>query len=44
RPVTVADFVATVYRALGLDPTIEVVAQGRPMVMLPEGSAVDELF
>ena len=44
RPVTVADFVATVYRALGLDPTVEVVAQGRPMVMLPEGSAVDELF
>ena len=44
RPVSVADFVATVYHALGLDPTAEFVAQGRPMQMLPEGSVVKELF
>jgi uncharacterized protein (DUF1501 family) len=44
RPVSVADFVATVYHALGLDPKAEFVAQGRPMKMLPEGSVVKELF
>ncbi|MFP6691665.1 MAG: DUF1501 domain-containing protein, partial [Pirellulales bacterium] len=44
RPVSVADFVATVYRALGLDPKAEYNAQGRLMTMLPKGSAVDELF
>lgn len=44
RPVSVADFVATVYRAIGLDPQREYLVQGRPMKMLPEGRAVDELF
>jgi arylsulfatase A-like enzyme len=44
RPVSVADFVATVYRAVGLDPQREFVVQGRPMKMLPTGTAVDELF
>ena len=44
RPVAVADFVATVYHALGLDAKAEFMAQGRPMKMLPEGSAVKELF
>jgi len=44
RPVSVADFVATVYRALGLDPKAEFVSQGRASKMLPEGSVVDELF
>ena len=44
RPVSVGDFVATVYHALGLDSKAEFVAQGRPMKMLPEGSAVKELF
>ena len=44
RPVGVADFVATVYHALGLDPTEEFLAQGRPMKMLPKGSIVKELF
>lgn len=44
HPVSVADFVATVYRALGLDPKAEYNAQGRPMTMLPKGSAVDALF
>lgn len=44
RPVSVADFVATVYHALGLDPHEEFVAQGRPMKMLPHGSPVRELL
>ena len=44
RPVSVADFVATVYHALGLDPGAEFIAQGRAMQMLPEGSVVKELF
>ncbi len=44
RPVSVADFVATVYQALGLDPHAEFVAQGRPMKMLPTGTPVKELF
>jgi len=44
RPVSIPDFVATVYHAIGLDPKAEFVAQGRRMQMLPEGSAVRELF
>jgi len=44
RPVSIPDFAATVYHALGLDPKAEFVAQGRRMQMLPEGSAVRELF
>ena len=44
RPVSVADFAATVYYALGLDPKAVVMAQGRPMTPLPEGSVVRELF
>jgi uncharacterized protein (DUF1501 family) len=44
RPVSVADFVATVYRAVGLDPQRQFVVQGRPMKMLPTGTSVDELF
>jgi len=44
RPVSIADFAATVYHALGLDPKAEYLAQGRPMRVLPEGSIVKELF
>ena len=44
RPVSVPDFVATVYHALGLDPHAEFLAQGRPMKMLPQGEVVRELF
>ncbi|MDP6446577.1 MAG: DUF1501 domain-containing protein [Pirellulaceae bacterium] len=44
RPVSVPDFVATVYRALGLNAKAEFVAQGRLMTMLPDGSPVHELF
>ena len=44
RPVSAADFVATVYQALGLNPKAEFVAEGRKMTMLPQGSPVKELF
>ena len=44
RPVSVPDFVATVYEALGLDPTDSTVSQGRPIEMLPDGIPVRELL
>lgn len=44
RPVSVPDFVATIYQALGLDPSAEVFSQGRPVKMLPDGSPVRELL
>jgi arylsulfatase A-like enzyme len=44
RPVSVPDFVATVYHALGLNPHAEFLSQGRPMQMLPQGEVVHELF
>ena len=44
RPVSIPDFAATVYHVLGLDPHAQVVAQGRTMKMLPEGSVVRELL
>lgn len=44
RPVSVPDFVATVYRTLGLNPRAQFMAQGRPMTMLPDGAPVSELF
>ena len=44
RPVSVPDFVATVYEALGLDRSAEFTTQGRPMTMLPHGSPVHELL
>lgn len=44
RPVSVTDFVATIYQALGLDPSAEVFSQGRPVKMLPDGSPVRELL
>ena len=44
RPVSVPDFVATVYHALGLNPHAEFLSQGRPMKMLPQGVVVHELF
>ena len=44
RPVSIADFAATVYHVLGLDPKGEYTAQGRRMRMLPEGSVVRELL
>ena len=44
RPVSIPDFAATVYHAIGLDPKAEFIAQGRRMQMLPEGSVVRELL
>ena len=44
RPVSVPDFVATIYEALGMDPNAEIVSQGRPVKMLPDGSPVRELL
>lgn len=44
RPVSIADFAATVYRAVGLDPKATFVAKGRPVTLLPQGSVVQELF
>jgi len=44
RPVSIPDFAATVYHVLGLDPNAQVVAKGRRMKMLPEGSVVKELL
>ena len=44
RPISVPDFVATIYHALGLNPHEQFIAQGRPMKLLPEGSVVSELF
>ena len=44
RPVSVPDFVATVYHALGLDPSVEVTSQCRPVAMLPEVTTVRELL
>jgi hypothetical protein len=44
RPVSVADFAATVYHALGLDPMAEQTVDGRTAKMLPKGRIVHELF
>jgi len=44
RPVTVADFAATVYHALGLNPEAEWTVNGRTEKMLPTGRVVQELF
>ena len=44
RPVSVADFVATVYHALGLDAKAETTTFGRTVKMLPQGRVVHELF
>ena len=44
RPVSVPDFAATVYHALGLDPKAELKLQDdRPMYALPDGEVIREL-
>lgn len=44
RPVSVPDFAATVYHALGLDPQAELrTLDDRPMRALPEGNVIKEL-
>ncbi len=44
RPVSIADFAATVYHALGLDPKAVFNSNGRPVTMLPQGSVISELL
>lgn len=44
RPVSVPDFAATVYHALGLNPKAELhTLDGRPVLALPEGEIIREL-
>ena len=44
RPVSVPDFAATVYHALGLDPKGELkTPEDRPMSALPDGEVIREL-
>jgi uncharacterized protein (DUF1501 family) len=45
RPVTPGDFVATLYRLLGVDPAGELYdAQDRPHRIIPKGDAISELI
>lgn len=44
RPVKVGDFVATIYKALGIDHAQEVQVGGRPVKLVDNGQPVDELF
>jgi hypothetical protein len=45
RPIGPGDVLATLYKHLGIDPSLNVVnLQGRPIPLLPDGSAIDELF
>ena len=45
RPVSVPDFAATVYHALGLDKNAELrTLNDRPMLALPEGQVIKELI
>ena len=45
RPVGPNDVLATLYRHLGIDPSLHAVnLQGRPIQLLPDGKAIDELF
>jgi len=45
RPVTVPDLFATFCRSLGIDPTVENMASsGRPIKLVDDGTAVEELF
>lgn len=45
RPIGPSDVLATLYRHLGIDPGEQLVnLQGRPIVLLPDGKPIDELF
>jgi uncharacterized protein (DUF1501 family) len=44
RPVTVPDFFATLYRAMGINPAKENTAAGRPLKIVDGGVPVKELF
>ncbi len=45
RPVSVPDFAATVYHALGMDPKAQLrTLDDRPMLALPDGEVISELI
>jgi len=45
RPVRPTDVLATIYRHLGIDPTLHTVArEGRPVPVLPDGKPIRELI
>ena len=45
RPVSPADVAATIYRAVGVDPSRHLLTpENRPVAILDEGSAITELF
>jgi uncharacterized protein (DUF1501 family) len=43
RPVGVADFLATVFTAVGVDPNRENFSDGRPIKLVKDGKAIEEL-
>jgi uncharacterized protein (DUF1501 family) len=45
RPVTPQDYMATIFRVLGIDPQLQYVdASGRPRSMVEDGTPIQELF
>ena len=44
NPKTPQDVLATVYRHLGVDVKAEYLNNGRPVPVLPSGTAIEELF
>ena len=45
RPIGPDDVLATLYKHLGINPNLNAVNyQGRPIALLPDGKAIDELF
>ena len=45
RPIGPNDVLATLYRHLGIDPSLQTVnLRGRPITLLPDGAPIDELF
>ncbi|MBA62801.1 MAG: hypothetical protein CMJ76_10605 [Planctomycetaceae bacterium] len=44
RPVSIQDFMATIYEVLGLNPNAHIISQGRPVKMLTGGTPVRELL
>lgn len=44
RPVSVPDFFATIYSAMGIDPSLELDADGRPVPITDHGRPIAELF
>jgi hypothetical protein len=43
RPVSVSDFLATVFSAVGVDPAKENFTEGRPIRLVKGGTAIAEL-